>query len=346
MFKLWWMLTWTSSVGLAQDAEAAAVRTVESAKATHAPMPPMPAAEHWRDQTRVICHMNLDIRPDGTVQRAIAAGCPGTFRDQAVQTARTWTFEPVTDALKIPIRSTYAFDLTFRRSDRPVRTRPGQQPIDPILPEAPSLLRWALGVELSCASVLKVDEDGAVEDIDTDACPPMIDTSIRTAALQWRFPTLEDADGMATASLYPVTVTFRSTDLVEDALSVDIPGLMSIPLAKAWTDPLPPPPPGVEHLDDPLPESSFGTTRSTGPSPDFWHELEQLGLQKVRMSVTLLVTVNKRGRVTDTEYLEGPDELRSLSTQMVRARRFDRSSLTSTAPVRFVLHQTVNLGAP
>ena len=342
MSLMWWMLLAIGAAVASDDPEQPVVRTVATAGAIHAPLPARPAAEHWGNRTKVLCHMNLDIRPDGTVQRAIASGCGGVFRAQAVTTVRTWTFEPILGELDVPRRSIYTFDLTFRRADRPVRTTEAQGPIDPKLPVPPSVLQWLLGVERSCQTVLQVTEVGTVEGIDIDACPVPVSKSIRATAAGWKFPILKDADGAPIHSLYPVTVTFRSGDLTKEHLTVDIPGLISMPHDESWTGDLPPPPPSVVQVEE-VPASRRRRASSSGPtfSTAITQQINDLGLPSGRFQTTTLVTVHARGRVTDTVDLSAPPDLERFVTQSHSQQVFDRNADSIDGPARFVMSTVI-----
>lgn len=337
MVSSWWFLLTATDPTFVDSDSAPVARTVATANTIHAPMPPLPPVEQWQGQTRVVCHMNLDIRQDGTVQRAIASGCATAFKKQAIETTKTWTFEPLLGVLQEPVRTTYAFDVTYRRADRPVRAVETEGPIEPQLPTPPRLLQWALKVEFSCPTVVRVDAEGKVEDVAVNGCTTELSRSIATAARQWRFPLQHNDAGEPIATLYPVTVTFRSTDLTEQALAVDIPGLMTIPLANAWQGELPDAPTGVVHLDEPLPRDPAWQPRLKSEPEGLFDWIQETGLESVVFQHYLLVTVNKRGRVADVAYLDGPPELEAYVSHMVRAMRFDRTEIDHSDDVRFVL---------
>ena len=271
------------------------------------------------------------------IERAIASGCDAAFKKRAIDTTKTWTFEPLLGVYQEPVRTTYAFDVTYRRADRPVRDAETDGPIDPQLPTPPRLLKWASKVEFSCATVVRVDAEGAVEDVDVDGCTTELNQSITTAARQWRFPLQHNDAGEPIATLYPVTVTFRSTDLTEQALAVDIPGLMTIPLANAWQGELPDAPTGVEHLDEPLPRDKAPQPRLPSEPDGLLDWIRETGLESAAFQHYLLVTVNKRGKVSDVDYLDGPPELEAYASHVVREMRFDRTEIAHSGDVRFVL---------
>ncbi|HCH64482.1 MAG TPA: hypothetical protein DFR83_16875 [Deltaproteobacteria bacterium] len=322
---------------LTGDVESVVARTVATANPIHDPMPPLPDAEHWNDKSRVVCHMNLSIHPDGTIQRALASGCTDIFRDRATDTVKTWTFAPILDEYQQAVRSTYAFDLTYRRADRPVRSTASEGPSHPQLPEPPRLLRWAMNLEISCSAVLRINAEGTVEEVDVEGCTEEVIRSIQAAAHQWEFEPTQDDAGVSIPTLYPVTVTFRSTDLIQESLSVNIPGLMSIPLAAAYKGDIPPPPPGVMQLDEPLPKKSTSSQRIKAAPDSIFHWIAEMGEESAQFQHYLLVTVNKRGRVTEVDYLDGPPELQAYATLLVRAIAFDRSGIEHSDPVRFVM---------
>ena len=123
----------------------------------------------------------------------------------------------------------------------------------------------------------------------------------------------------------------------EQALAVDIPGLMTIPLANAWQGELPNAPTGVTHLDEPLPRGQAWRPRLLSAPDGLFDWIRETGLEAAAFQHYLLVTVNKRGRVADVVYLDGPPELEAYVSHMVRGMHFDRTEVDHRGDVRFVL---------
>ena|GEM_PF-4228261 len=330
------LLPLTVSLLANASTDVGAVRSTDDSGAVYAPLPEQPHAAVWGERIRVVCHMVLAITPEGTVQRSVASGCEGDFRRRAVETTRTWTFEPVLDSNGQPRSTRYAFDLTYRRLDRPVRDAAEQGPVAMALPALPSVLEWALDLELSCRTIVHVAASGEVDEVEVEGCGALLVSQIQSAMLSWRFDPITGDDGQPVASLYPVTVTFRSANLTDEALTVDVPGLLTIPLRPGPTADLPPAPAGVVHRDEPLPVDK----RLSGSIPSIDKSLraaiKQLGLGYARFHTIALLTVNKKGKVTDFVYLDGPPELEQLTRALCQQTRFDRGGLTVSESVRFV----------
>lgn len=319
-------------------------RPAHEAGVLYAPLPERPEDAAFGDEILVRCQVHFFIDAKGGVERATTTGrrCVGPFKERSKQAAMNWRFSMVTDAHGAAVASAHTTEFTFRRLDRPVRPFEGAGVLQSRKPELPGLARWMSGLEVACTAIFHIDAQGSVEQTEVEGCAPVFADAVRAVAGDWRFSPWTDDSGVAVASLYPLTVTFRTPDPDSDKLAVDIPGLLSISIAPRALPPLPPPPPGVVHTDDPL-AMKISSLANTDFPDGVMRGLKAYGVDQPRFRMVLLLTVDHRGKVQELTVLDGPPQLADYLRELYRPVRFEVDGLDRGDRLRFIFEQPLRV---
>lgn len=333
----WMLLPWLAQApGGAETSPAQPLqRSALEPGVMHAQAPEQPRDELFGAESIVSCQLRFHIDPAGAVEWVEVSGeaCGADFEGRSKQAALSWRFSVLAGS-EGPAPSVYSTELVFRRGDVPVRPFEAAGLLEAATPALPELARSAVGLEVGCSAMLHIDAKGTVTDTELVACPSAFAAELRAVSDDWRFSPWLDEDGQPTASVYPLTFTFRTPDYADDRLTVEIPGVLEVSIDPRVSPPLPPPPEHTTHTEEQVPVRSQGHPRSEIPD-SMWAKVGALGTDG-RFEMVALVTVNHRGRPKAVELIQGPEQLHDYVADIVMTTRFEVDGLERGERLRFL----------
>lgn len=338
---VWMLAPWLAQApaGEVTASEQRFQRSASDVGVEHAPVPKQLDDALFGDASIVRCQVRFTIDPAGSVERVDISGdaCGADFESRAKEAAMLWRFKELTDS-DGPAPSVYSTEFTFRRGAFPVRPFEASGVLETPTPKLPELARWAVGLEVDCSAFLHVDVDGRVVDTELVSCPSAFASELREVSADWRFSPWLDADGQPTASVYPLTFTFRTPDYSASRLTVEIPGLLTVSIDPRPTPPIPPLPEHTSHTEERVQVRiqgyPSGHPKSSIPAA-MWKQVRALGTDG-RFEMMVLVIVDHRGRPKEVEVLDGHVQLHAYIAGFVMNTRFEVDGLERGEQLRFL----------